>query len=77
MNWLMNRWWVTKLMKQFGTRAALLVFSLVMILGVAFPNIRVGDLTDVLIKDIFANIVVLTTVAQGAMWLWRRHRSLG
>jgi hypothetical protein len=31
----------------------------------------------VLIKDIFANFVVLTTAAQGAMWLWRRHRSLG
>jgi hypothetical protein len=47
-----------------------------MILGAAFPSITVGDLTNVLIKDIFANFVVLTTVAQGAMWLWRRHRAL-
>jgi hypothetical protein len=64
-------------MKQFGTRVAVFVFGLVMILGVAFPSIRLGDLTDTLTRDIFANFVVLTTVAQGAMWLWRRHRSLG
>jgi len=77
MNWLLNECWATKLMNQFGTRVAVFVFGLVMILGVAFPSIRLGDLTDVLIKDIFANFVVLTTVAQGAMWLWRRHRALG
>jgi hypothetical protein len=76
MNWLLNRWWVTKLMNQFGTGVAVFGFGWVLILGVAFPSIRLGDLTATLM-NIFGTFVVLTTVAQGAMWRWRRHRALG
>jgi hypothetical protein len=76
MNWLLNRWWVTKLMNQFGSGVAVFVFGWVLILGVAFPSVRLGDLTETLM-NIFGTFVVLTTVAQGAMCLWRRHRALG
>ena len=75
MNWLIQ-WWVSKLMNQFGAGVAVFVFGWVLLLGVAFPNIRLGDLTDTLMH-IFGNFVVLTTVAQGAMWLWRRRRAAG
>jgi len=74
MDWLSNRWWVTKLQKQFGNGAAVFVFGWVLILGVAFPSIRLGDLTETLMH-IYAIFVVLTTVAQGATWLWRRRRA--
>ena len=76
MNRLSNRWWVTKLMNQFGTGVIVFVFGWVLILGIAFPSIRLGVLTEVLM-DIFGTFVVLTTVAQGAMWLWHRRRALG
>lgn len=76
MNWLLNRWWVTKLMNQFGTGVAVFVFGWVLILGVAFPSIRLGDLTETLM-NIFGTFVVLTTIAQGVMGLWRRRRALG
>ena len=76
MNWLMNRWWVTQLMNQFGAKVAVLVLYCVWLLGVAFPGIRLGDVSHTLM-DSFGNFIVLTTVAQGAVWLWRRHRSPG
>jgi hypothetical protein len=76
MNWFLNRWWVTKWMNQFGNGVATIVLGLVLILGVAFPSIRLGDLTETLMNINLA-FVVLTTVAQGAVWLWRRRRALG
>jgi hypothetical protein len=63
-------------MNQFGTGVAVFVFGWVLILGVAFPSIRLGDLTETLM-NIFGTFVVLTTIAQGVMGLWRRRRALG
>ncbi|MGH6713154.1 MAG: hypothetical protein ACREEK_29885 [Bradyrhizobium sp.] len=76
MNWLLNRWWVSKLMNQFGSGAVVFVSGCVLLLGVAFPSISLGDLNHAL-TDIFGTIVILTTVAQGAAWLWRRRCAPG